>query len=52
LAANRRECKLKKVLLPVANAADLAHVPPELFSKFQTTFFSDPIDAVLKAFAG
>ncbi len=39
----------RKVLLPMANAADIATVPPELFTKFQTSFYSDPVDAVYKA---
>jgi ATP-dependent Lon protease len=39
----------RKVLLPMANAADIATVPPELFTKFQTAFYSDPVDAVYKA---
>jgi ATP-dependent Lon protease len=40
---------VKRVLLPMASAADLVGVPPELFSKFQTTFYADPIDAAIKA---
>lgn len=39
----------KRVLLPMSSAADLATVPPELFSKFQVTFYGDPVDAVFKA---
>lgn len=39
----------KKVLLPMASAPDIATVPPELFSKFQTSFYQDPVDAVFKA---
>lgn len=39
----------RKVLLPMANAADIATVPAELFTKFQTAFYSDPVDAVYKA---
>ncbi|MPY67688.1 protease Lon-related BREX system protein BrxL [Deinococcus sp. SDU3-2] len=39
----------RRVLLPMSSAADLATVPPELFSKFQVTFYSDPVDAVFKA---
>ena len=39
----------KRVLLPMASAGDLVGVPPELFSKFQTAFYADPIDAVIKA---
>ena len=39
----------KRVLIPMANAADIASVPPELFTKFQTSFYSDPVDAVFKA---
>ena len=39
----------RRVLLPMSSAADLATVPPELFSKFQVTFYGDPVDAVFKA---
>lgn len=39
----------KRVLLPMANAVDIASVPPETFAKFQTSFYTDPIDAVYKA---
>jgi ATP-dependent Lon protease len=39
----------KRVLLPMSSAADIATVPPELFTKFQTSFYQDPIDAVFKA---
>ncbi len=41
----------KRILLPMASAVDLASVPPELFAKFQTSFYSDPVDAVFKALA-
>lgn len=41
----------KRVLLPMASAVDLACVPPELFAKFQTSFYTDPVDAVFKALA-
>ncbi len=39
----------KKVLLPMANAKDIPAVPAELFSKYQVSFYSDPVDAVFKA---
>lgn len=39
----------KKILLPMANAADIAIVPPELFAKFQIMFYSSAEDAVFKA---
>ena len=38
-----------RVLIPTANAADIATVPGELFAKFQTSFYNDPVDAVFKA---
>ena len=41
----------KKILLPMASAIDLPTVPPELFTKFQTSFYTDPVDAVFKALA-
>ena len=39
----------KKILLPMSSAMDLATVPPELFAKFQTSFYVSPEDAVFKA---
>lgn len=39
----------KKILLPMANAADIGTVPPELFAKFQIMFYSGAEDAVFKA---
>ncbi|MDU7150110.1 MAG: protease Lon-related BREX system protein BrxL [Clostridium sp.] len=39
----------KKLLIPMANAADIATVPPELFAKFQIMFYSGAEDAVFKA---
>ena len=39
----------KKVLLPMSSASDISTVPSELFSKFQISFYEDPIDAVYKA---
>ena len=39
----------KKILLPMSNAADIATVPSELFAKFQTSFYTNPEDAVFKA---
>lgn len=38
-----------RVLLPMASAMDIPSVPPELFAKFQISFFADPVDAVYKA---
>ncbi|CAO3356111.1 protease Lon-related BREX system protein BrxL [Azospirillum melinis] len=39
----------KRILIPMSSAADIATIPAELFTKFQTSFFSDPVDAVFKA---
>lgn len=39
----------KRVLLPMSSVSAIASVPAELFTKFQTSFYSDPIDAVFKA---
>jgi len=39
----------RRVLLPMASAGDIPTVPPELFAKFQISFYSDPVDAVYKA---
>lgn len=43
------EAGAKKILLPMSSASKISSVPPELFSKFQIAFYSDPIDAVYKA---
>lgn len=39
----------KKILIPMANVKDIPSVPGELFGKFQTSFYTDPIDAAFKA---
>ena len=39
----------KRILLPMSSVGDIATIPGELFAKFQTSFYSDPIDAVFKA---
>lgn len=39
----------RKILLPMASVSDIPTVPGELFSKFQTSFFSDAADAAFKA---
>ncbi|KRL06117.1 protease Lon-related BREX system protein BrxL [Liquorilactobacillus hordei] len=44
-----RDSGAKKILVPMANAADLATVPPELMSTFNIIFYSTPEDAVFKA---
>ena len=39
----------KRLLLPMASVTDIPTIPGELFAKFQTSFYSDPQDAVFKA---
>lgn len=39
----------KRVALPMASAIDIPNIPAELFTKFQTSFYADPVDAVMKA---
>jgi ATP-dependent Lon protease len=39
----------KRLLLPMASVRDIPTIPGELFAKFQTGFYSDPVDAVFKA---
>ncbi|NOR47293.1 MAG: protease Lon-related BREX system protein BrxL [Methanosarcinaceae archaeon] len=39
----------KKVLIPISAASKISTVPPDLFSKFQISFYEDPIDAVYKS---
>ena len=43
------ESGAKRLLLPMASTGDISTVPPELFVRFQTTWYSDPKDAVFKA---
>ncbi|WP_180106512.1 MULTISPECIES: protease Lon-related BREX system protein BrxL [unclassified Acinetobacter] len=38
----------KKVALPMSSAADIPTIPVGLFTKFQTSFYADPVDAVFK----
>ena len=39
----------KKVLLPMSSAGDIGTVPGDLFTKFQTSFYASPEEAVFKA---
>lgn len=39
----------KRLLLPMASVKDIRTIPGELFAKFQTGFYADPVDAVFKA---
>lgn len=39
----------KRLLLPMSSVGDIPTIPGELFAKFQTGFYSDPVDAVFKA---
>ena len=39
----------KRILIPMSSAADIPTIPAELFAKFQTSFYSDPVDAIFKA---
>jgi len=39
----------KKILIPMSSVGDIPTIPGELFAKFQTSFYSDPVDAVYKA---
>lgn len=51
LAETLRACfdaGAKRIALPMSNAADIATVPAELFTKFQTSFYADPVEAVFK----
>lgn len=43
------DCGAKRILLPMASVTDIPSVPGELFAKFQTSFYADPVDAVFKA---
>jgi ATP-dependent Lon protease len=39
----------KRIMIPMSSVQDIPSVPGELFAKFQTSFYSDPVDAVFKA---
>ncbi len=39
----------KRILMPMSSVGDIPTIPGELFAKFQTSFYSDPVDAVYKA---
>ena len=39
----------KRILLPMASVTDIPTIPGELFAKFQTSFYADPVEAVFKA---
>ena len=39
----------KRILLPMSSLTDIPSVPGELFAKFQTRFYPDPVTAVFKA---
>ena len=39
----------KKILIPMSSAVDIPTVPPELFAKFQISFYQSAEDAVFKA---
>ena len=43
------DCGAKRILLPMASVGDIPSIPGELFAKFQTSFYADPLDAVFKA---
>jgi ATP-dependent Lon protease len=39
----------KRILIPMISVTAILTVPGELFAKFQTGFYSEPVDAVFKA---
>lgn len=39
----------KRILIPMSSVGDIPTIPGELFAKFQTSFYSNPVDAVYKA---
>jgi hypothetical protein len=38
---------VKKVALSISSAADIPIIPVELFTKFQTRFYADPVDGII-----
>lgn len=43
------DCGAKRILIPMSSVKDIPTIPGELFTKFQTSFYADPIDAAFKA---
>ncbi len=39
----------KRILMPMSSVRDIPTIPGELFARFQTSFYADPIDASFKA---
>jgi ATP-dependent Lon protease len=39
----------RRVLIPASSSSKLSTVPSDLLSKFQLSFYADPMDAVHKA---
>jgi ATP-dependent Lon protease len=39
----------KRILIPMSSVGDIQTIPGELFARFQTGFYADPVDAVYKA---
>ncbi len=39
----------RRILIPMSSVDDIPTIPGELFAKFQTGFYTDPVDAVFKA---
>jgi ATP-dependent Lon protease len=42
----------KRILLPMSSVTDLPTVPGELFAKFQTSFYSDPVGCGVQGIGG
>lgn len=40
-----------RILLPLASLRDIPTISGELFAKFQTPLYSDPVDPVFKAWS-
>jgi predicted ATP-dependent Lon-type protease len=49
LGLNHRPTFIYDYLIPIFSAAKISTVPSDLFSKFQISFYEDPIDAVYKS---
>lgn len=44
-----KENGARRVLVPIANAKDIPHIPPEILAGLELAFYSDPRDCLLKA---
>lgn len=47
--SHANDASAKRLQLPLPSVKDIPTILGELFAKFQTGFYADPVDAVFKA---